>query len=105
MLKHWTERQAAGEVPFQFKKEVAAAQKNNHTLEENNANSGAELDEEGIEHSQSSDGSQARGNGESPGEVGTNSSNERALLGQGLGNAAENPSRVGWSPKHSNIRH
>ena len=104
MLKHWTERQAAGEVPFRFKKEVTAAWKNNRTPEENDANSSAELDEGGIEHSQSSDGSQARGNGESPGKVGTNSSNEHALPGQGLGNAAKNPSRVGWSLKHSDIR-
>ena len=104
MLKHWTERQAAGEVPFWFKKEVAAAQKNNCTPKENDANSSAELDEGGIKHLQSGDGSQARGNGESPGEFGTNSSNEHSLPGQGLGNAAENPSRVGWSLKHSDIR-
>jgi hypothetical protein len=84
MLKHWTERQAAGEVPFRFKKEVAAlvaaARKNNRTPEENDADSDSGLD------------------------VGTNSPNERALPGQGLGNAADNPSNVGWSLKHSDSR-
>jgi hypothetical protein len=108
MLKHWTERQAAGEVPFRFKKEVAAlvaaARKNNRTSGENDADSDAGLDEGAVGHSQSGNGSHALGNGESPGEVGTNSPNEHALPGQGLGNAAENPSNVGWSLKHSDSR-
>ena len=104
MLKHWMERQAASEVPFQFKKEVGATWKNNRTLEENNVNSDAELDEGAREYSQSSDGSQAQGNGEFPREVSSNSSNGHALPGQGLGNAAKNPSRVGWFLKHSDSR-
>ena len=108
MLKHWTERQAAGDVPFWFKKEivalVAATQKNNCTLEENDANSNVGLDEGAVGHLQSSDGSHALGNGESPGELGTNSPNEHTLLGQGLGNAAENLSNVGWSLKHNDSR-
>ena len=83
---------------------VIAAQKKNCTLEENDANSDAGLDEGAVGHSQSGDGSHTLGNGESPGEVGTNSPNECALPGQGLGNAAEDPSNVGWSLKHSDSR-
>jgi hypothetical protein len=109
MLKHWTERQAAGEVPFQFKKEVEAARKKYRTPEENDANSNAELDEGPREDLQSGYGSHARGNGEFSGQVGSNSSNGHALPGQGLGNAAlgnaaENPNGVGWSLNHSDSR-
>jgi hypothetical protein len=95
MLKHWTERQAAGEVPFQFKKKVEAALKEYCTLEENDANSNVELDEGPREDLQSGDGSHAQGNGEFSGQVGSNSSNGHTLPGQGLGNAAKNSNRVG----------
>jgi ATP-dependent helicase YprA (DUF1998 family) len=105
MLKHWTERQAAGEVPFQFKKKVKAARKNKRTPEENDADADTESGKEAGEDLQSSDESQERGNGEFRGEGGSNSSNEHPLPGRGLGNAAENPSRVGWFLKYSDSRH
>lgn len=91
ILKHWTERQAAGEVPLQFKK-VEAARKNKRTPEENDTDADTESGKEAGEDPQSGDDNQGRGNGVFREEGGSNSSNERALLGQGLGNAAE-PSR------------
>jgi hypothetical protein len=105
MLKHWTERQAAGEVPFQFKKEVKVARKNKRTQEENAVDADAESDGEPQGDRQSGGGSQGPWNGEFRGEGGSNNSNEPALPGQGLGNAAEDINRVGWFLKHSDRRH
>ena len=38
ILKHWTWRQAAGKIPFCFRKAVKAIWQNKHTPEETNAN-------------------------------------------------------------------
>lgn len=103
MLNHWTERQAAGEVPFQFKK-VNAARKNKRTLEESDADTDTESGEEAGEDPQSGDDNQERGNGDFQGQGSSNSSNEHALPGQGLGNATENPGRVGWFLIHNDSR-
>ena len=67
-------------IPFQFKKDIKAAGKNKCILEENNSNTDLKSNEEDKEGLQSSDGSQAQGNGDFPGEVGGNSSNEHTLL-------------------------
>lgn len=54
MLNHWAERQAAGEVPFQFKK-VNAARNNKRTPEENDADADTESGKEAGEDPQGAD--------------------------------------------------
>jgi len=103
ILNHWMERQAASEVPFQFKK-VNATWKNKRTLEESNADADTESGKEAGEDPQSSDDNQEWGNGDFQGQGSSNSSNEHALPGQGLDNATENPRRVGWFLIHNNSR-
>jgi hypothetical protein len=90
LLKHWTERQAASEVPFEFRKEVKPARKNKHTLD---TNTDIQLNEEAKEDLQSNNDSQAYGH--------SNSSTESTLSGHGIGNAVENPNRVGWFLKYT----
>jgi hypothetical protein len=103
ILNHWMERQAAGKVPFQFKK-VNATWKNKHTLEKSDADTNMESGKEAEEDLQSGDDNQEQGNGDFQGQGSSNSSNEHALPGQGLGNATENPRRVGWFLIHNNSR-
>jgi hypothetical protein len=79
-----------GEVSFEFRKEVKPARKNKHTLD---TDMDIRLNEEAQEDSQSDDDSQAHGR--------SNSSTESALPGHGVGNAAENPNRVGWFLKYT----
>jgi hypothetical protein len=85
LLKHWTERQAAGEVPFEFKKKVKPARRNKRTSD---ADSDADMrpNEEVQGDSQNDHDGQAHS--------GRNSSTERAPPGNGVGNAAENPNGV-----------
>jgi hypothetical protein len=60
MLKHWTRRQAAGKVPFCFRKVAKATQENADTLEENDADADSDMGsgEEAEEYLQGDDVSQ-----------------------------------------------
>ena len=51
ILKHWTHRQAADEVPFTFRA-PRPIQQNNRTVEESNADANMGLGKEGEENSQ-----------------------------------------------------
>lgn len=85
LLNHWTKRQAAGEVPFDFKKEVYPARRNRRTLD-------ADTDMD----MQPNDGTQEDSQNDHDGQAhsGSNSSTMNALPGNGVGNAAENPNGV-----------
>ena len=91
ILKHWTERQAAGKVPFRFSK---ALWKTKDVPEENNADDDMLPGEEAEEDRQDDDDSHVRGNGAPQGDVGSDGLAEQAHVDESLGNAAENPSRV-----------
>jgi len=111
MLEHWTWRQAAGKVAFRFRKVAKAIQKNKHALEEINADADAadadadmDLGEEAEEYLQGDDDNWAWRDGASQGDGGSNGSTEQAFPGQSTGNAAENPSRVGWPLKNCDGR-
>jgi hypothetical protein len=95
LLKHWTHRQAASEVPFRFKKMIKAIQKNMCTFEENDADTGMRSGKEAEEDLQSDDESQAWEDGALQGDSGSNGSAEWAHPSQSLGSAARNPGRVG----------
>jgi hypothetical protein len=95
LLKHWTHRQAAGEVPFCFKKMIKAIRKNKCTSEENDADTDMRSGEEAEEDLQSDDESQAWKGGAPRGDSGSNGSAEWAHPSQSLGSAARNPGRVG----------
>ena len=82
LLKHWTERQAAGEVPFDFKKEVNPARRNRLTLD---TDTNADMrPNEGVQEDPQNDHAHN----------GSNGSTEDSLPGNRVGNAAENPDRV-----------
>ena len=102
ILKHWTRRQAAGKVPFCFKKAVKAIQKNKRPSdeEENDADTDMGPGEE-SQDPQEDDGGQAWWERALQGDDGSYGSTERAHPGQSLGNAAENSSRVGWLLKYA----
>jgi hypothetical protein len=93
ILEHWTRRQAAGKVPFQFRKVGKAIQKHKPASEESDADAGMGPSEEAEEDPQGDDDSQVWGGG-AP-QVNTNGSTELAHPGQSQGNAAENSSEVG----------
>lgn len=107
LLDHWTQRQAAGEVPFSFRKAVKAIRQKKRALKEIDADvdmgSGEEADSE--EDQQDDDDSQVWGDGASQGDGGSDGSAEQAHPGQSLGDAAENPSRVSSLLKNGDSRH
>lgn len=78
ILEHWTRRQAAGKVPFRFRKVAKAIRQQERNSEENDAGAGMGPGEEAEEDPQ--------GNDDSP------------------GNAAENPSWVGCLLKNGDCR-
>jgi hypothetical protein len=87
LLRHWTERQAAGKIPLRFNK---AIWQKKPVLEENDANDANDdmpVGEEAEEDLQGGDDSQV-------GDISSDRSAERAHPGQSLGDAADNPSRV-----------
>jgi hypothetical protein len=98
VLEHWTERQAAGEVPFQFKEEIKAARKNKRTSDDNDTDTGRDPREDSEEDRQSDNDGQARVDAEFQGDGDSN------LPDQGLEFSPENPNRVGWFLKHSGSR-
>jgi hypothetical protein len=89
ILKHWTRRQAAGKVPFCFRR---AVQENSDASDESNADSDSDIcpSEEAEEDSQGDNVSQARGDGASRGDSGVSSSTDQPSPPQSAGNAAEN---------------
>ena len=97
ILDHWTRRQAAGKVPFHFRKGLEAILQTKCTSEENNADADMGPRNEDEENLQDDDGSQVWGNGASLGDCGGSCSTEQAYPGQHLGSAAENSSKVGCS--------
>jgi hypothetical protein len=99
ILKHWTQRQAGGEVPFLFMDVVKATGKKNNTSEKNNANDDTLSGEESEEDMQEGDDSQVPEDGASQGDSSSHGSAEQARPGQSLEGAAENPSTVAWLPK------
>jgi hypothetical protein len=92
ILKHWTWRQAAGKVPFCFRKVAKAVRENVDALEENNADANSDMGpgEEAEGDSQGDAVSQAWGDGASRGDGGGNGSTDQAFPAQSTGNAAEN---------------
>ena len=72
MLEHWTQRQAAGKVPFCFRKVAKAIWRNKHTLKENDANADSDTGpgEESKEDLQNDDVSQAWGDAAENGQGG-----------------------------------
>jgi hypothetical protein len=93
ILKHWTERQSAGKVPFRFSK---ALWKNKDVPEENDADDDMLPREEAEEDRQDNDDSLLTSNGAPQGDVSSNGLAEQAHVDESLGNAAENPSRVSY---------
>ena len=91
ILEHWTGRQAAGKVPFLFRKAVRAIPENNRTLDENGAS------EEDL---QDDEGSQARVGGPPQGDASTHCPTQQVHPGHSPGDAAEDPNRVSWLLKH-----
>ena len=91
ILKHWTRRQAAGKVPFRFRKVARAARRDEDASEESNADARSDMGpgEEAEEDMQVDDVSQAPGGGASR-DSGSNGSTDQALPAPIAGNAAEN---------------
>jgi hypothetical protein len=104
ILKHWTQRQAAGKVPFRFKNAAKAIQRNKPAPEENSADADMSPGEESEEDLQSDGGSQAWVDRALEGNGSSNSSTEQAHTSQNLGNAAETSSRVGCILKYVDNR-
>lgn len=100
ILEHWVQRQAAGKVPFRFRKMADAIQQNERASEDDsNADMvpGEETEED------LSDNSDSQTEGHASQEDGCY--NGLTEPGQNLGNAAENRSTVGWHLKHFDSRH
>jgi len=97
MLEHWMWRQAAGKVPFHFRKGLEAILQTKRTSEENDADADMGPCDKDEENLQDNNGSQVWGNGASLGDCGGSCSTEQAYPGQCLGSAAENSSKVGCS--------
>ena len=96
MLNHWTWRQAAGLVPFCFRKAAEVTLQNGHASEENNADTDMGSGDVAEDDLQDDCGSEVRGDVALQGDDGSNGSTEQANPGQSSGGAAENPSEVGW---------
>lgn len=105
MLEHWTQRQAAGKVPLQFKKAPKAIRPNKRASKESDADADIEPGEEAEEGLQEDGDSHAWGGGSSQGGGDSSYSTEQARLGQNLGNAAENLSGVGSPQKNGDRRY
>ena len=99
ILGHWTRRQAAGKVPFRFKKAIKAIPQKTRASEGSDGDANTGPSEESPDQ-QDNDRSQAPGDGSSQGDGDSNSSTERAHPDQNLGNSAEIPDRVSWLLKH-----
>lgn len=97
LLKHWALRQTAGDVPLKFRKVVKCAQTDKPASEEE-SDSDADMgrSEEAEEDLQGDDGSQVGRGGAPQVNSSRNGSTEPAHPGQSPGNAAQNPSEVGW---------
>jgi hypothetical protein len=104
ILKHWTQRQAAGKVPFRFKNAAKAIQRNKPTTEGNSADADMSPGEESEEDLQSDDGSQAWVGRALEGNSSSNGSTEQAHTSRNLGKAAETSSRVGCILKYVDNR-
>ena len=103
ILEHWAWRQAAGKVPFCFKKMANTIQQNECASEEDDADTDMELGEETEEDLLDNDDSQSEGR--TLQDDGCNNDNGLTEPGQNLSNAAENRNTVGWLLKHCNSRH
>jgi len=103
ILEHWAWRQAAGKVPFCFRKMANAIQQNEHASEEDDADADTELGKETEEDLLDNDDSQSEG--QTSQDDGCNNDNGLTEPGQNLSNAAENRNTVGWLLKHCNSRH
>ena len=90
LLKHWTLRQTAGDIPFKFRRGRKSIQTDKPAPEESNADTGMGLSEEAEEGLQRDDDNQARRGGAPQVNGSRNGSTEPAHPGQSLGNAAEN---------------
>jgi hypothetical protein len=103
ILEHWAQRQAAGKVPFRFRKAAKTIRKK-RTLEGSDADVDMGSGEEAEEDLQDDNGIQSQADGELQADGSSNGSNKRAHPARRLGNAAENLSRVGSLLKHGDSR-
>ena len=109
MLKHWTERQAAGKVPLEFKKATMASSEDDDDAGAESGELGGES-QQGDYESQSGEksGEGSQGNDENrSGDEGSQGDRGRAGStgpGESPGGVSENPSRVGWLLKHNDSR-
>jgi hypothetical protein len=102
ILEHWAKRQAAGKLPFRFKKAAKAILQNKRASKANDVTTDMEPGEAAEEDLQGGGDCQAWGDEVSQGDGGSNGSTEQARPGQSLGDATENASRVGWLMEHCN---
>jgi hypothetical protein len=84
LLQHWTQRQAAGEIPFRFKKVGKADHQSKPSSGEDNASTGVGPSHIHGNQEQGSDGDQGDGEGSAEGRPD----------GKGTGGSARGPSNV-----------
>lgn len=89
LLKHWSQRQAAGKAPFRFRKTGKAARQKKRAMEGSDSDADTRPNEEEADL-QGDNGCQAQGTG--PLQPGGNSDRSE----QSLRNTAENTNGVGW---------
>lgn len=100
MIKHWIRRQAAGLVPFRFKKAIKTIGKNKHAAEANGTGTDVESAEDTEEDLTDDEGSQTQEDAPSQGDGSINCSTEQGHPAQSPGDAAEDQNEVSWFPKH-----
>ena len=99
ILEHWMGRQAAGKVPFLFRKAVRAILENNRTSDENGTGADMEPAKE-EEDLQDDEGSQAQVGGPPQGDASTHCPTQQVHPSHSPSNAAKDPNGVSWLLKH-----